>query len=103
MEEQKPVDGRAVNFSPKSNGERQDCAIDLELADFKGMKMGDVQMGHGNASLLSLRQMVKHGRPAVVFIIPPGMKFEASDQQTFVESLKRLGDLKPIIMVFGGK
>ena len=83
---------------------RIDCTLELEKADdFGNLRMADMQFGQGSTSLLSLRQMVKAGRPAVVIVMPPGLAFEASSQETFLENLKRLSEMRPIIIVSGGK
>jgi hypothetical protein len=101
MMPQQPLSGDSASFQPKRNGERKDCIVELDLCTdlgtFKTNPLGQPQSIH------DVRQMVKQGRPAVVIIIPPGMKFEASSKETFLENLKRLSELKPIIMVFGGK
>ena len=104
MQQHHPVDGNSAGFDlqpAKRNGERQDCTIELDLCtdfgQFKANPLGQPQSMH------DIRQMVKQGRPAVVIIMPPGMKFSASNRETFLENLKRLSELKPIIMVFGGQ
>lgn len=84
--------------------ERQDCVLEMEKVEsFGSLRLADLQLGQGNTSLLSLRQMVKAGRPAVVIVMPPGITFEADSEETFLESLQRVSALRPIIMVFGGK
>jgi hypothetical protein len=104
MEQQKRVAGDSVGFNLKPKGERKDCRIELEVCkDFGNLRLSDIQMGQGNASLLSLRQMVKNGRPVVVIIMPPGQQFSCSTANEFMDSMKRIGIMKPIIMVFGGK
>jgi len=104
MEQQKPPSGDGIVFKPKSNGDKQDCLIELEKCnDFGTLKLENFAVGQGNASLLSLRQMVKNGRPAVVIIVPPGVKFEFNTRDDFVKAMNRVGELNPVIMVFGGK
>ena len=104
MEQQKPPSGDGIGFQPKSNGDRQDCRIELEKCDdFGTLKMENFAVGQGQTSLLALRQMVKNGRPAVVIIMPPGVKFEYNTRDDFVKAMNRVGELSPVIMVFGGK
>lgn len=102
MEKESSLNGNGVNFNPMPK-ERQDCTIELTpVEDFGDMKFHDMQMGQGNKSLLSLRQMVKQGRPVVVIVLPPGMSLEHGNQEAFNESMRRVAEMKPVVMWFGG-
>lgn len=105
MEECQPVDGASANFSPRKNGERKDCTIELTPVQDWGIDLKDLQqkpMGEP-AGVFGLKDFVKQGRPVCMIIMPQGLKFEASSKETFFESMKRLSSLRPIIVVFGGK